>query len=57
MPESNRRATDVMRSRGFDPPHTRKFTGNRTATPVKIDFLQKLGYGSVVRCTPKIAVE
>ena len=57
MPESNRSVTDVMRSLRFDALHTRKFTGNRTATPAKIDFLQKLGYGSGVRCKPKSAVE
>jgi len=57
MPELNRSATEIMRSLGFDALHTRKFTGNRTATPAKIDFLQKLGYGSGVRCKPKIAVE
>jgi hypothetical protein len=57
MPESNRSVTDVMRSLRFDALRSRKFTGNRTATPVKIDFLQKLGYGSGVRCTPKIALE
>ena len=51
MPEPHYSATEIMRSLGFEAPDTRKFTGNRTTTPAKIDFLQKLGlrFGSTLQ--------